>query len=574
MKNKAISLLLAVVLLCSFTTTAFADGDPNIDGGGGGMGSGTGTDSWNPGMDGVRVSIVDVDTGEVMGTPIDYTNQSPSPAYHFGKKTKIHYRNGASLAPTTSTYTYKHPSGNMPRVITSASASASIEAVKRYFCSEAVAGMIALDFGLSFETLTGGRYKLLLEPIAYFKFQGQQVAMTAHEAALYDQQLSGGLRSKMASLSHQNLPLAMFLERPDLGFPAYSGTTSGKQSNDTILAYLGIGTVTYTEVPEEPKPSMYDVEYRINTEVITAVTIHANKEINPDSPATVAFNIMGRRYTMSNIVIPDGESQVVWCKWTTPATEQSVTITVSTNKGILSDNQINAKVVDLGKNPPPDPKATDRNDSFRSVSPPSNAQKTSARWTVWWAKWHPYWVWIPVWDWCDHGEDGGHWVDNGYWEDQGWYDFFTDIYTASLTASSRITPDTKAPTASGRTIKSGYGVNNLVTSSFSTNAPSSHVTGAQTAVSYFPEFGYSTYWRLLDLITRGYSSRLEFKQNQYSTYTQRSHFSPVWYPNGTYTVYTWLLDGWTPDGMLSMNLTDSLNIQGSVFDDWHIAPKK
>jgi hypothetical protein len=121
-------------------------------------------------------------------------------------------------------------------------------------------------------------------------------------------------------------------------------------------------------------------------------------------------------------------------------------------------------------------------------------------------------------------------------------------------------------------MKSGYGINNAVTSSFSSNAPSNHVTGAQNAVSYFPEFSYNTYWRLLDRTASGYSSRLEFKNNQYSTYNQRAHFTPVWYPNGTYTVYTWLMDAWTPAGMLSMNLTDSVNIQGSVFDDWHIKP--
>jgi hypothetical protein len=282
---------------------------------------------------------------------------------------------------------------------------------------------------------------------------------------------------------------------------------------------------------------------------------------------------MGRVYTMSNIVIPEGESQVVWCKWTAPATEQTVTITVSTNKGYLSDNRINAKIVDLDKNPPPDPKADDRNDGFRAVPAPGKAQKTSARWTVWWAQWHPYWVWIPVWVWHSSGDGGGYWCDHGYWEDQGWYDFFTDIYTASLTASSRITPDSKNPTASGNTMKSGYGVNNAVTSSFSSNAPGSHVTGAQNAVSYFPEFGYNTYWRLLDRISTGFSSRLEFKQNQYSAYNQRAHFTPVWYPNGTYTVYTWLTDAWTPAGMLSMNLNGSVNIQGAVFDDWHIAPK-
>jgi hypothetical protein len=377
----------------------------------------------------------------------------------------------------------------------------------------------------------------------------------------------------MLSLSHKNLPLAMFLERPDLGFPVFGGNPSASQSNDTILAYLGLGTVTYTEIEEEPAPSEYDVEYRVNTEVVTAVTLQTNSEINPDSPARVTFSVMGRTYTMSNIVIPEGESQVVWCKWTTPATEQAVTVSISTDKGYLSDNQVNAKIVDLNKNPPPDPKANDRNDSFRAVSAPGNAQVTSARWTVWWARWHPFWVWIPVWDWCDHGEDGGHWIDNGYWEDQGWYDFFTDIYTARLTASSKITPDEKNPTASGNTMKSGYGVNNLVTSSFSTNAPNSHVTGVQTAVSYFPEFRYGTYWRLLDLTHRGFSSRLEFKPNQYSAYNQRVHFTPVWYPDGTYTVYTWLIDAWTPAGMLSMNLTDSVNIQKSVFDDWHIAPK-
>ena len=41
--------------------------------------------------------------------------------------------------------------------------------------------------------------------------------MSAHQAALYDQMLSGGLRAKMVSLTHKNLPLAMFLERADLG---------------------------------------------------------------------------------------------------------------------------------------------------------------------------------------------------------------------------------------------------------------------------------------------------------------------------------------------------------------------
>lgn len=44
--------------------------------------------------------------------------------------------------------------------------------------------------------------------------------MTATEAALYDQMVSGDLYRRMNALTHQNLPLALFLEVPDLGYPA------------------------------------------------------------------------------------------------------------------------------------------------------------------------------------------------------------------------------------------------------------------------------------------------------------------------------------------------------------------
>ena len=93
------------------------------------------------------------------------------------------------------------------------------------------------------------------------------------------------------------------------------------------------------------------------------------------------------------------------------------------------------------------------------------------------------------------------------------------------------------------------------------------------AVSYVPEFNYESFWRLLDRISiSSSSSRLEFQKNEYSTYNRRTHFTPIWYPDGSYTVNTWVIDCWTPAGMLSVNLTDSLNIRGNLWDDWHIAP--
>lgn len=84
-----------------------------------------------------------------------------------------------------------------------------------------------------------------------------------------------------------------------------------------------------------------------------------------------------------------------------------------------------------------------------------------------------------------------------------------------------------------------------------------------------PEFEYQSYWRLL----AGNGSNpatFTFKPNEYSTYNRNVHFTPVWYPDNTsYTVYTYVIDAWTPAGMLSMNVSDSVYIQGSMFDDWY-----
>ena len=355
----------------------------------------------------------------------------------------------------------------------------------------------------------------------------------------------------MAFLLIGNIPLL---------FPAYTGATNKTCSNDTIITYLGMGIVWFTDPPEQPEPTDYDYEYRVDTDVITPVTLYAGSEINPDSPATVSFTINGSTYRMNNIVIPSGDSQIAWVKWHTPSEPQDITIYVSTNKGSLSQSTIQAKVVDLSGNDPPDPKATDTMGSWTASSVPSRETKTYAAWSVWWARWHPYWVWHSTGD------------DDGYWVDEGWYDFFRDNYSASMTATTRIEPDEKVPTASGDLMKSGYGVTNTVTATVSTSAPLSHYTYGQTAVSYFPEFGYGTYWRLLERLTSGTTARFQFAKNIYSTYNQRVHFTPVWFPDGSYTVNTHVMDIWTPAGMLAMNLTDDVTISGSLYDDWHIAP--
>ncbi|WOC31108.1 MULTISPECIES: hypothetical protein [Caproicibacterium] len=570
--------ILSVLLMLTLLLTLFAplsayadDGDGNIDHGGGGLGNGSDANFWNSGDEGVRVTVIRASDHAVASASVDFTNRHPDDiVINFGKVSKIAYNNGHALALNTGQYSYVNPAQPLPKIISSDQGQSSIEVIKEYFCSEYMVMRIAQLTGFSYATLTNGSYKILLEPIAYFTLYGARVAMTATEAALYDQKLGGDLRSKMASLTHKNLPLAMFLDTPDLGYPAWTGSRDDRVSDSTIISSLGLGIVRFSAAEPPPNVNTQNYTYRVNTEVITPVTVSGGQS-DPDHPVTVKFSIGGRNYTVGNVYYPGGDSQLAWVRWTTPSTPQTMTIRVSvTGGGSTSEGTINASIVDLSGHDPPDPNADDRNSSYSPASMPSNPQKTSASWNVWRPVWHADWVWVPDWIW--HGDDtSGSWEDDGSWVDHGWWDFASDTYTANLSASMSVTPDGKDPTASGETIKSGYGINQTTAASVSTNQ-SSAVTGAQTAVTYFPEFGYKTYWRLLDQTAGGYNARFEFAPNRYSTYNRRTHFTPLWMPDGSYTPYTFLEDCWTPTGMLSMNLTDSVTIRGTLWSDWRAIP--
>lgn len=584
-----ISALLSIILFFSALPLTSYAADGNIDNGGGGMGNGeSGKNYWNPGQDGVRITVIKASENKPVTTPIDFTNVDLSKKnainVHFGKKSKLHYKNGATLITPTSSYTCQKlkPQYKLPTIIKD-NGVANIDEIRKYFTSEDTAKEIAKMVGASYDTLKNGSYKLLIEPIAYITFGGQRYAMTATEAALYDQKLSGGLRAKMKDLSHKNLPLSMFLQKADIGYPAYTGSRTSAQSNSTIIASLGLGVVKFPD-GENPPPNGGETEpddsvmtanytYRVNTDVVTAVQLNTSKEINPDSTAKVTFRISGKTYNVTNIVIPEDESQLVWVKWHTPSTPQTVNISVSTSKGSLSATSIAAKIENLDTHEPPNPTAKDRNDGFTATSVPNKPEYLSRSWGVWSAKWHEYLVWHEKWVKRHHADGTFDWVDKGKWVDEGWWDWTFNKYTASLTAKMSLLPDDKSPTAKGKVMKSGYGVKVSVTGNVTGSAPNSHITGLQTAVAYFPEWKYKSYWRLLDLTRSGNPSTLEFKSNKYSTYNRRVHFTPLWYPDGRYDASVYAFDAWTPAGMLVANLNDYVTIKGNVYDDWHVGPK-
>jgi len=91
MKKRILSLLCALLMLTMLPMTALADpGESNIGGGGGGMGQGTSSNTWTPGHDGVRVTVIrDSDNTPVLA-PIDYTNIIPAANLaYFGQVSKI-----------------------------------------------------------------------------------------------------------------------------------------------------------------------------------------------------------------------------------------------------------------------------------------------------------------------------------------------------------------------------------------------------------------------------------------------------------------------------------------------------
>lgn len=580
LKKVFFPLFLCTFLFLSTVLPVAAAGDGNMDGGGGNMGSGTSTDVWR-GQDGVRVTVVTSD-GAVVSTPFDLSNSSISDqVINFGKICKLSYSSGTALTPSGS-YSCSKPGIALPRIISGTSSKANMEAIRRYFCSEYAAQMVSAKTGIAYDDLVSGAYKLVVEPIAYFVHGGRNYAMTATEAALYNQKSGGTLRKRMPSLTHQNLPLAIFLEEADLGYPAWTGTVSGKVTDEEILSALGIGIVSYRGLPEsDPSLEAVDYIYRVNTDVITSVTLTTPVEINPDDPAEVTFHINGNDYTVTNIVIPAGSSQIVWTKWHTPSEPTELTITVSVEGASTAQTSFTAKVISLDENPPPDPLATDTNPFFSSSALPDNPEKRSASWSVWSAYWESDWRWVADWEWVPSGHSSscpsncsqshGSWVDNGKWKDFGKYIFESNSYSAALTGSMEIHPDDIVPTAQGDVMKSGYGVKETASASLSVSAPETHYTAVQTAVSYFSEFSYEDYWRLLQPAFRNsLTTDFSFQPNEYSTYNRNVHFSPVWYPdNVPYTVYTYIIDAWTPVGMLSLNVSDSIQIQGSLYDDWY-----
>lgn len=607
------------------------DGDTNIGNGGNGGdyedGSGRPDNILENVQDeGVRVTLVESETNTPVTIPIDFANNPRQPIkLHFGKFSKLAYLNGTSLISNTSEYTYEKPKQKLPKIV-----NGNLSTIKKYFGDEVFAKDFSKLTGFSYEEMTSGKYKLMLEPVGYPKIQNIVTACTSTELALLDKRLNGYIRKSWIQMfSHLNLPMAMYLERDEFGIKKWTGSDVQKQSNDTIIAQLGVGAVTFKDEEEETPPEV-NYTYRTDTEVITTIQLSGidctlklpTEEKENLYPVTVNFEIKGKNYPASNgeIVFPDGASSLAYLKWKTPKKPQEMIIKATVNYKVIDyrDNgnggsiayikpekqeiNIGVKLEELKENVPPNPDADDRNEFFSNNYKEDDIEKYTENLSNEWKSYEAYWFPKMV------------EVKKDVWVDRGWYKFNTIYYNAELKANMDLRPASTVKTAKGDEMKSGYGVDQLTKAEIKVSAEiereievpledengnvvtdaegnvvmtykkikepyfvnsSECTTKVQNGASFFSDFYFKTYWRLLEETNTKSRTEaiMQFKPNKYSTYNNRTHFTPIWYPDDEYyKVATYIFDGWTPVGMLSTNLEDTVYIMGNLWDDWYVQP--
>jgi hypothetical protein len=608
-KKLVIFLWCLILIICPCSAFAVTGNGDGGSGSGGGSSAGSAANCWY-GEDGVRVTVIQLSSSNIMdgqidvdsvnkltgasasivGQPIDLANRIHGDVqYSYVKKSKLQYIiKNEPPEFSRSQYTNFKPSIKLPKIISKGVK--TISATKKYFCSSNVIKMISSYTGVPYNSLTtDSTYMLLIEPIIYVRFGGKMWAMTATEAAYVDEASGGLLRKKFPTAIYKTLAKSMYLQWDSLGFNKPSmGLLNSIPTDSQIKNNLGMMLVSTTSksTPIPPDENHKDggsisgnnYSYRANTDVITAVTLSSFSEHGKNNPITVIFNIGGNSIPVGGIVLPSGGSQRIWVKWHTPNANQDIPIHVSaSNTGDTLD--ITAYVRKIIQYTPPNPRINDKRAPDHSFVVPDLpnfiSQNTSTSWNTWDCYWVPVWVWISNWVLVGDG-DNYYYVDYGHWEDHGYWKFYTINHGMSLHLDDfSIFPDSKVPTAKGKKMGSGYGVDIKVKPKvWLDNVNSSDYTEAQNVEVRFPEFNYVRYNRYLVRTAATYYDYFEFMINKYSGYHKRVHFTPFWYPDGKYTLFFHTFDVWTPNGMLTINGSDYVNINGNVFDDWYVAPGK
>lgn len=154
------------------------------------------------------------------------------------------------------------------------------------------------------------------------------------------------------------------------------------------------------------------------------------------------------------------------------------------------------------------------------------------------------------------------------------------IYQGFKKETTPATGATATQNGSNWTMKSGYGISvmdcSIMTSVTNYETPSygTGFTVPQYAYSLFPEYNYQN--------ASGKITTMKTKAENYMSHwvfpkigdADNVHYTPVWYPDGKYSVVIVQSDAWTPMGMLSCkDVISNITLSGNMYDDWYIGRK-
>ena len=332
MKLKRILTRLATLLLvwAFSSTTAFAglnlgnDDGTNFKGGTSNNYWGVYTDSGIPLNDteGLRVTVYDAKTSSKVFNTIDITGNA-----NIAATSNISYfADSNELIPKTTWLSYVSSTYNsvsesdmtkfnncvisrssvgigyaaqyVPELasidIVSVNNTSHLEAIKNLLGSKEFLVHLSslLGGGLTYEDIAQGKYKIAFEPVAYFRYNGQNWAMSATECGLLNKYMknyftagwnsTNNLRALLGPLTHSNLPRSAFLENKDLGISVYSPSSSdyyngnSSYNSDTcIIRCMGIGVLSAEEPPDDDigEESTSSAQYHTDTDVYTSFNI-------------------------------------------------------------------------------------------------------------------------------------------------------------------------------------------------------------------------------------------------------------------------------------------------------------
>ena len=374
-------------------------------------------------------------------------------------------------------------------------------------------------------------------------------------AALSGASVSGGGYSKTTNgggiASFTGIPLKTYTFTASLsGYESASGsaTISINDTEESVTIYLEKKKADVSITADAVNGKIY----KGSTIMVSAEVVgDANMDFTPSNPLTVTMTATRNGGSVfatesKSVICPAGSSNLVWFTVDIPENGYSsddikftfkVSVPSDVTESSTANNTItkNERAVKL-----PDRSAPDA--SFELTPPNSfsySEYKTKSTPTLSWS----------VWEW-----------NSG---------FVRKTYTAKLTLSASLIPDASAgyrKESGGKwTTRSGYGLNTEVTVGLNATN-SAMVTGEAKVNAYYPEYNYSTATARSDMLEL-VGGKYVFKENSGSLNGSRYHATPIWFPDGAYSVKYHVYDQWCPAGMLTGYTYAAVTISGSMYDD-------